>query len=59
MDKFPLCASEVGFWNRPSINVRVGRLVRAGEPLGGGGRGGLCDGGVPEEGVLPGQALPG
>lgn len=39
--------------------MRVCRLMCVDEPLGVGGRGGLCDGGVSEEGVLSGEALPG
>lgn len=39
--------------------MRVFRLVRVNEPLGGGGRGGLNDGGVSKEGVLFGEAVPG
>lgn len=51
--------SDVRFWNRPSINVCVRRLMLVDEPPGGGGRGGLCDGGVSEEGVHSGEAVPG
>lgn len=51
--------SNVQSWNRPSINICVCHLMRVDEPLGGGGRGGLCDGGVSEEGAHTGEAVPG
>lgn len=39
--------------------MRVFRLVRVNEPLGGGGPGGLYDGGVSKEGAVFGEAVPG